>query len=582
MGQDSVALVKAGLPLSQLVGRYVTLVRKGNRLAACCPFHGEKTPSFYVDDGKGVFHCFGCGKGGDLLSFAMEMERLPFGEALEFLAELAGVELPERRSAGPGREQQQALLAIHEEAKSWFQKQLRRSPEAQAYLQSRQVDLRCAELFALGWAGSDWEGLSEALSARYPRELLLESGLVKEGRTGVFDLFRERLIFPIHDAGGRVLAFGGRRIDGEQPKYINSPETPIYSKGHHVYNLNLAKPYLKKQPELVIVEGYMDALRLYQAGFGQVVASLGTAFTSDQARLIKRLTSKVILNFDGDAAGFKAARASIEALLPLGMNLRVVSLPARMDPDDFIRARGAEAYRDMLDEAPDFFTFLTEWYASQGSPEDPSHVSFVVREIGQLLGLIGDAIVREHYLERLALHARLSLELVRRVLDGEKGKASPRSSAPAVRQATPWRNKIEQEFLFLVLHFPHWAQELPEAQGALLAQLTQHLFADRPELLDLVHASSPDLNEALAPLAEEERMELRALYFSSEYSCDAGRLTILIPDLTRQMIRMRIEANNQALAACDLGDQARKRSLWEQNVKWNQRLHALDAAEQSR
>jgi hypothetical protein len=210
-------------------------------------------------------------------------------------------------------------------------------------------------------------------------------------------------------------------------------------------------------------------------------------------------------------------------------------------------------------------------------------VSFLVREIGHLVGLIGDAIIREHYLERLAVHSRLSLDLVRRVLNGDKGKAAshPSAASAASRQAAPWRNKIEQEFLFLVLHFPHWAQELPEAQGGLLAQLTEHLFADRPELLDLVHSSSPDLIEALAPLAEEDRKELRALYFSSEYPSDAARLTTLIPDLTRQMIRMRIEANNQALAACGLGDQARKRSLWEQNLKWNQRLHALDAAEQS-
>ncbi|MCB1050089.1 MAG: DNA primase [Acidobacteria bacterium] len=582
MSGEAVGLIKNQLPLSQLVARYAQLERRGNRMAACCPFHNEKTPSFYVDDNKGFFHCFGCGKGGDLIAFAMEMEQLPFQEALVFLAELAGVELPETRTKGPSRDQQTSLFAINQAAAQYYQKQLRTHSIARDYIQNRGIDKNSMELFGLGWAPEAWESLVTQLKSEYPESVLASCGLFKQGRNGFYDLFRERVIFPIADAQGRLVAFGGRRIDQEQPKYINSPESPIYTKGRHVYNLNLAKAYLKKEPNLIIVEGYMDALQLFQAGFGNVVASLGTAFTPEQARLIKRYAQTIFINFDGDAAGFKAARASIETLLAVGAQLKVITLPDNLDPDDFIRQQGPAAYREQLNQAPDFFEFLTTYYAEKGSMSDPAHQSMVVNEMGAILVKASDEIVREHYLNRMAEFVGLSLSLVKKVLK-EESKSQPASpkrqtSAPVTR---PWANKLEQEFLFLIMHQPNWAESMEPKQQMILSQLTQHLFADRPFLTELIQNEHTDFNAWLESVPETHRPSLRALFFSDEYQVDPERLTHLIPDLTRQMIRNRIEINTQAIKACPASDQARKRSLWQQNIKWNERLHQLDAAEET-
>lgn len=439
---DGVQLVKENLGLSAFVGRYTKLVRKGGRLAACCPIHKEKTPSFYVDDNKGYFHCFGCGKGGDLIKFCMEVEGLEFLDALEFLAEIAGVELPKRGKRGPGREVIEKLRELNEEAVNFYQTMLAKNPAARTYLKERGISESTARLFRLGLAPPQWDGLYNHLANKVDPALMMKAGLFKKGRTGKpYDLFRDRIIFPIRDVYGHTVAFGGRLYgDIEGPKYINSPETPLYVKGKHVYNLDFAKTFLKKKPEagVLVVEGYMDVIQLYQAGFTNVIAGLGTAFTPEQGKLLKRFSKKVLLNYDGDAAGFKAARAAIEIFLPMDLDIKVITLPDKMDPDDYIKERGKEAYAEALSGADDFFAYLFRFLGEgKDLSSDPRLRSQVARELVGVVDRIEDPVVHEHYMEKTAESLQVPLHVLDQLHPSKKKGKSPKPPNKTRAQAPP-------------------------------------------------------------------------------------------------------------------------------------------------
>ncbi|CAM2007799.1 DNA primase [Acanthopleuribacter pedis] len=434
---DGVTLVKEALALSTVVGRYTKLERRGNRLACCCPIHGEKTPSCYVDDQKGFFHCFGCGRGGDIIKFVMEIENMDFRDALEFLADIAGVELPKRGARGPGRDVIEALRTINMAAKEYFHRLLLQNKSALAYLKDRGLTDNTIRLFKLGYAANSWDGLLHHLQGRFDEKLLRQSGLFKEGRQGKpYDLFRDRIMFPISDAYGNVIAFGGRLMEGDGPKYINSPESPLYTKGRHLYNLDFAKPYLKREETVVVVEGYMDVIQVYQAGIGSVIACLGTAFTPQQAKLLKRYAKRILLNFDGDKAGFKAARASIETFLKEDADIGVVTLPDKLDPDDFIQREGVEAYRGQLDRANDFFNYLLSYLGGEKDVRnDPHAQSHVAREMGGTISLIQDEIVRDNYMSKLseALGIRKSVlgKVIKAPAPQPKPPPAPKAKAPS-------------------------------------------------------------------------------------------------------------------------------------------------------
>lgn len=421
------ALIKDNLALSTFIGRYTKLVRKGNRWAACCPLHKEKTPSFYIDDNKGYFHCFGCGKGGDVIKFCMEMENMEFREALEFLADIAGIDLPKAGKPGPSRDLVEKLRALNEEAVNFYQAQLRKTKSAQAYLEERGISESTARLFRLGYAPAMWDGLLSRLGDKYSPDLLLKSGLVKKGKSGnPYDLFRDRIMFPIRDVQGRTIAFGGRLFgEAEGPKYINSPETPLYIKGKHVYNMDAAKNFVKKDPEkgVLVVEGYMDVIQLYQAGVHNVIAGLGTAFTQPQGKLLKRYTKRILINYDADNAGFKAARAAIEIFLGLDLDIRVLTLPHKQDPDDFIRDSGLEAYQQRMVEAEDFFKYLLR-YLGEGKDlqADPRQRSAVAGEMVKVIGIMEDPVLRNHYLEQLSTHLALPIHVIQELQAEQKSK----------------------------------------------------------------------------------------------------------------------------------------------------------------
>ncbi len=362
--------VKQQADIVRVVGEYVQLKKAGQNFRGLCPFHSEKTPSFNVHATKQIYHCFGCGKGGDVFNFVMEMEKCAFPEAIRIVAEKCGIAIPppKERSPEEKKENQQraALVEMHREAQAFFAKQLESTPEgklAQAYLEDRGLDKDAITRFGIGYAPSGGDALLRILKAKYPEKLLSESGLVSRDQSGrMFDRFRRRITFPISNEAGKIVAFGCRALGDDQPKYLNSPETPIYSKSNVLYHLDRAKDAMRRQDFAVLVEGYMDAIAVARAGISNVVASCGTSLAEPQIKLLRRFTKRVVVNYDPDMAGQAATERSLVLLLEQDFDVRVLALPAigekKADPDLFIREKGAEAYLKLLKEAPAYVDYL--------------------------------------------------------------------------------------------------------------------------------------------------------------------------------------------------------------------------------
>jgi DNA primase len=363
--------VKQQADIVRVIGEYVRLKKSGQNFTGLCPFHGEKTPSFAVHPTKQIFHCFGCGKGGDVFTFVMEMEKCQFPEAVRIVAEKSGIALPapKERSPEERKENQQraVLIEIHREAQSFFTKQLETTGEgraARAYLEDRGMDKETITRFGIGYAPSGGDALLRLLKTKYAEKLLAESGLVSRDQSGnrLFDRFRRRITFPIANESGKIVAFGCRALGDDQPKYLNSPETPIYSKSNVLYHLDRAKDALRRQDFAVLVEGYMDAIAVAHAGIINVVASCGTSLAEPQIKLLSRFTKRVIVNYDPDSAGQAATERSVSLLLEHDFEVKVLALPAigdkKADPDLYIREKGADAYIKALKESPPYVDYL--------------------------------------------------------------------------------------------------------------------------------------------------------------------------------------------------------------------------------
>jgi DNA primase len=363
--------VKQQADIVRVVGEYVRLKKSGKDFSGLCPFHQEKTPSFTVSPVKQIFYCFGCGKGGDVFNFVMDMEKSAFPEAVRTVAEKCGIAIPRPRERSPEERQENqqraALVEMHRETQAFFTKQISATPEgkaARAYLEDRGLDSSAIERFGIGYAPSAGDALTRLLKQKYPEKLLGESGLVSRGEQGgrLFDRFRRRITFPIANESGKIVAFGGRALGDEMPKYMNSPETPIYSKSNVLYHLDRAKEALRRSDFAVLVEGYMDAIAVARAGISNVVASCGTSLAEPQIKLLSRFTKRVIINYDPDNAGQLAAERSVALLLEQDFEVRVLALPAvgdkKADPDLFIREKGVEEYTKLLKEAPPYVDYL--------------------------------------------------------------------------------------------------------------------------------------------------------------------------------------------------------------------------------
>src|ERR1700726_3745318 len=358
--------VKQQADIVRVIGEYVRLKKSGQNFTGLCPFHAEKSPSFAVHPVKQIYHCFGCGVGGDVFKFVMEMDKIAFPEAIRTVAEKCGIAIPRPRERSPEErkenQQRSVLVEMHREAAAFFARQLHESGEgkvASAYLEDRGLNREATTRFGLGYAPSAGDALLRHLKSKYPEKLLEVSGLFSREQSGrLYDRFRRRVMFPIANEAGKIIAFGGRAMGDDMPKYMNSPETPIYSKSNVLYHVDRAKEALRQNDFAVLVEGYMDAIAVARAGITNVVASCGTSLAEPQIKLLGRFTRRVIVNYDPDTAGQAATERSLTLLLERDFEVRVLVLPGQADPDKFIRQNGAEAYTKLLKESAPYVDYL--------------------------------------------------------------------------------------------------------------------------------------------------------------------------------------------------------------------------------
>jgi len=470
--------VKQQADIVRVIGEYVQLKKAGQNFRGLCPFHSEKTPSFNVHPTRQIYHCFGCGQGGDVFKFVMEMEKCPFPEAMRIVAEKCGIALPRAREHSPEerRENQQrgVLLEIHREAQAYFVKQLEGTLEgkaARAYLEDRGLDRDTITRFAIGYAPSGGDLLLRHLKPKYQQKALVDSGLISRDQSGrLFDRFRRRVTFPISNESSKIVAFGARALGDDLPKYLNSPETPIYSKSNVLYHLDRAKDALRRQDFAVLVEGYMDAIAVARAGISNVVASCGTALAETQIKLLGRFTKRVIVNYDPDTAGQAATERSLTALLEQDFEVRVLNLPSvgsqKADPDLFIREKGADAYREQLKNSPPYVDYLIT-RARQMDLTTGEGKSRAVNFLLPYVQRIPNSILRSEWATRIAQQLRIDEPVLRAALSkAAKERRSEIKLQPELlsRPAKPAERRL--------------IRMLAEAEG-FRAELARHLETSR-------------------------------------------------------------------------------------------------------
>jgi DNA primase len=515
-GQDKIEEVRARADIVEIVGAQVRLKRAGRNLVGLCPFHNEKTPSFSVNAERGFFHCFGCGAGGTVFDFVMRVEALTFAEALQSLARRYGIALPEQSSAvGAPAGERDALALVNQTAAEFFEHVLWKTEEgtsARDYLKARGISEETARAFMLGFAPARPANLAGVVAKRGMLEAAVKAGLVKRyDDRPPYDMFRARLMFPIREAQGRVLGFGGRVLDQSLPKYINSPESPIYSKARALYGVFEARQAIAKADRAIVVEGNIDAIALWQAGFKETVASLGTALTVDQLRLLSRYSRNIFACFDGDAAGRKASLRALEVFLSAGLLGRGVFIPAGFDPDTLVRDRGAQAFTELIDRAEllvDYF--LREQAAAAGA--SLSGRARAAERVAEILRMVANPFEFDLLARKAADFLGVSEALLRK--EARKGgvgnQSMRRAGAPAPSRtalsATSGDAVAQAEIglIAIVLNYP-------ELRAEIAAQVTPELRAETA-----AHAS-PGLRAAIAAQAPEAPAESTASVTSVEF-----------------------------------------------------------------
>lgn len=423
-----------------VVSSYVPLTkRSGVNLFGLCPFHGEKTPSFAVNPERQIYHCFGCGKGGGVINFIMEIENLSYPDAVRFLAKRSGMEVPED-DFDPARNKRSRMLALNREAARFYHAQLLAPTgrAGQAYVEKRGI-VSMVKPFGLGFAPDSWQSLTDAMTAKgYTRQELVEAGLARVGKNGgLYDYFRGRLMFPVIDVRGSVIGFSGRILSDGEPKYLNSPDTLVYSKSRSLFALNLAKK--SKSGYILLAEGNIDVVSLHQAGFDSAVASLGTSLTAEQARLIARYAQKVIIAYDADAAGRKAAQRAIGILQPMDLQIKVLEIPGAKDPDEFIQQKGPQAFRDLLERSGNQIEYrLAQTAAEFDLTADEGRLGYLKAAAGLIASLPG-SVEREIYGIRAAEKAGVSKDAFLTEVERTRKRNAAAAKKQLSRDAAPLR-----------------------------------------------------------------------------------------------------------------------------------------------
>jgi DNA primase catalytic core len=441
---ETIQEIRERVDIVSLIQRYIELKPAGrNTFKGLCPFHNEKTPSFHVNQERGGYHCFGCEAGGDGISFLMEHEGRTFPEAARMLAEENGIEIAEAEGSGePGLANQ--ILAANEVAQAEFRRALSSAEgsSAREYLETRGVDAESIEKFGIGFAPDRWDTVERALSrASIPATIGETAGLIKsrEQGKGHYDFFRGRIIFPIHDVRGRIVAFGGRALgEDQQPKYLNSPETPVFHKRRALYGFPHALEPIRRAARVIVCEGYFDRVALHRAGLGEGLATCGTALSSDHGKAIRRRTREVVLLFDGDGAGQKAMERALETLLPEGLRVRAAALPQGEDPDSVLLSRGASVLEEIVSKAPDAIEILLHNALATGC-STPAERSDVVARVAPLIARVTDPVERVEHARRLAISVGTDVRAVEAVM-----RTAARSGNTAEAAASALQNPVRR------------------------------------------------------------------------------------------------------------------------------------------
>ncbi len=476
--EEIIAEVQQRNDIVDVISQYVHLQKKGNNYTCCCPFHNEKTPSFSVNQARQMYKCFGCGEGGSVITFLQKYENYTFPEAIKYLAERAGVELPEdtNSAANKAKESRRArLLEVNKEAAKYYYYLLRsdKGKVGMGYLERRRLTEETRNQFGLGYASSYGNDLIAYLKSKgYKDDEIKDAGLASfSEQKGLSSKFWNRVMFPIQDSNHRVIGFGGRVMGDGEPKYLNSPETEIFDKSRNLYGLNFARTSRKNN--MILCEGYMDVIALHQAGFNQAVASLGTAFTSGQANLLRRYTKDVLLAYDSDGAGTKAALRAIAILRETGLASKVINMKPYKDPDEFIKNLGAEEFQKRIDEAENSFLFQVRITEQGYDMKDPDGRTRFYREVAKLLAEFSDEIERENYLTAVASkygvpRDSLREQVSKNAMQGEVKPMQRPQSAMGGTKAKAEENKRKPQQLLLT-----WLAEEP----GLYAKVKQYISA---------------------------------------------------------------------------------------------------------
>ena len=434
--QELVEEIRSRSDIVDVINSYVRLQRKGSNYVGVCPFHNDHSPSMSVNQPRQMYRCFSCGAGGDVFKFVMDYENLTFPEAIKVLADRAGIELPERNFSREDREQEDLksrILEINKVAASYYYYLLRK-PEGKLgldYLLGRQLSMETLQKFGLGYSGKTGHELYRYLKSKgYSDALLKESGLMQvDEKRGMYDKFWNRVMFPIMDSRGKVIGFGGRVMGDGKPKYLNSPETKVFDKSRNLYGLHLART--SRKPNIILCEGYMDVIAMHQAGFNQAVASLGTAFTQQQSTILKRYTDEVLLTYDSDEAGIKAAMRAIPILKDAGIRAKVINMEPYKDPDEFIKALGAEAFQKRIDEAESSFFFELRVLQRKYDFREPESKTAFFREVAKKLLEFEPGIERNNYIEAVASRYHLTYEQLQKMVTQTGGQLGGMAKAAA-------------------------------------------------------------------------------------------------------------------------------------------------------
>lgn len=481
--EELVEEVRTRNDIVDVVAGYVRLQKRGSNHWGLCPFHNEKSPSFSVSGSKQMYYCFGCGAGGNVYSFLMNYENMSFPEAVKVLADRAGVQLPEVEDGPETRQRENKrarLLEVNKEAAKFFYYQLRtpRGTIGHQYLQKRELSDETMHKFGLGYAGKNGEELVQYLRGKgYEDELIKEAGLASHTeRQGLVSQFWNRVMFPIQDINHRVIGFGGRVMGDGTPKYLNSPETPVFDKRRNLYGLNFART--ARCGNIILCEGYMDVIAMHQAGFTQAVASLGTAFTLEQANLLRRYTENVLLAYDSDGAGVKAALRGIGILRDAGLAGKVINMHPYKDPDEFMKALGKDAFQERIDNAENSFFFEIRILEGQFDMNDPEEKTKFHREIAKKLCEFSEDVERDNYLQAIADKYLIGIENLRKLVNSyasQTGLAKPleRPRTGIHQKSSPEENAKKSQRLLVT-----WLTDEPDLYGKIKKYISPEDFTE--------------------------------------------------------------------------------------------------------